>query len=384
MTRIAYVSTYVPQRCGLATYTYHVRKYVAAAKGEAEPDPVLVPVRPEHEPTGDPHLWPMRRDHIADYIAMAERLNQSDVDVVSLQHEFGIFGGEAGAHILHFIRRLRKPLITTFHTVFEKPVPPYASIQREIAERSTELVVMNRKAADLLHRSFHISKAKIRYIPHGTPTPEGIDREEVRRKLGWTDRKVLMTFGLLSRGKGIESLLGVLPEVVQQVPNTLYAIVGQTHPEVWKWEGERYREELLDQIRKLGLGQHVVMIDRYMEEDDLVRHLTACDLYVTPYPGLQQITSGTLAYAVGLGRPVVTTPYVYAVDLLEGCDELFIHPDRKAEWAGTIAALLKNDRLLDEWSRKIYAIGKTMHWAEVGKRYLEVFNEVGSLAHTQV
>lgn len=384
MTRIAYVSTYVPQRCGLATYTYHVRKYVALAKGDARPDPVCVLVRPEHEPMDDPHVWPIRRDHIADYIEMAERLNQSDVDVVSLQHEFGIFGGEAGAHVLHFIRHLRKPLITTFHTVFEQPAPPYAPIQREIAERSTELVVMNRKAADLLHRSFHISKSKIRYIPHGTPTPAGIDRDKVRRKLGWTDRKVLMTFGLLSRGKGIESLLAVLPEVVRQVPNTLYAIVGQTHPEVRKWEGERYREELLDQVRKLGLEQHVTMIDRYMEEDDLIRHLVACDLYVTPYPGLQQITSGTLAYAVGLGRPVVTTPYVYAVDLLEGCDELFIHPDRKAEWAGTIAALLKDDRLLDEWSRKIYAIGKTMHWTEVGKRYLEVFNEVGSLAHTQV
>ncbi|MEK4358220.1 glycosyltransferase family 4 protein [Paenibacillus sp. FSL M7-1455] len=377
MTRVAYVSTYVPKKCGLATFTYHLRQAVHAAKEWRVKDPVIVLHDGETDGSRDPLLWLLRRDSEKDYGKMAHKINHSDIEVVSLQHEFGIFGGEAGRHILHFIRELKKPLVTTFHTVFEHPREPYASIQREIAERSARIVVMNRKAISYLHRSFGIPEDKIVFIPHGTPEPDAERRLTFREQLGWADRKVLMTFGLLGRGKGIELILKVLPEVVKKVPHVLYAIVGQTHPEVKKWEGEKYREELKAMIEENGIGENVVMIDRYMEENDLVRHITACDVYVTPYPGLEQITSGTLAYAVGLGRPVLSTPYCYAQDLLAEEPGLLIPAEDEALWRERIVSLLTNEVMLQDVVRKMKRLGQTMHWPNVGHEYLRLLTEVG-------
>ncbi|GIP10931.1 MAG: glycosyltransferase family 4 protein [Paenibacillus macerans] len=377
MTRVAYVSTYVPKKCGLATFTYHLRQSVNAAKEWKAKDPVVVLHDGEADGPTDPLLWLLRRNCENDYEKMANKINNSDIEVVSLQHEFGIFGGEAGRYILRFIRALNKPLVTTFHTVFEHPREPYAGIQREIAERSARIVVMNRKAISYLNRSFGIPEDKIVFIPHGTPEPDTERRQTFRERLDWSDRKVLMTFGLLSRGKGIELILKVLPEIVKQVPHVLYAIVGQTHPEVKKWEGEKYREELRTMIEDNGIGENVVMIDRYMEENDLVRHITACDVYVTPYPGLEQITSGTLAYAVGLGRPVLSTPYCYAQDLLEGEPDLLIAADAQALWRERIVALLTNEVMLQDVVRKMKRLGQTMHWPNVGSEYHRLFTEVG-------
>ncbi|PYI54292.1 glycosyltransferase family 4 protein [Paenibacillus flagellatus] len=376
MTKIGYVSTYVPQKCGLATYTHHLRQAVHGAKEWRPKDPVVVLTGSDADKGNDPLLWPLPRDREEAYARMARRINQSDIDVVSLQHEFGIFGGDAGAHVLTFVRSLNKPLITTFHTVFEKPPEPYASIQREIAEKSFRIVVMNRKAIDYLHQSFGIPKEKLIFIPHGTPAPDAESRHRVRERLGWGNRKVLMTFGLLSRGKGIELLLNILPDIAKKVPDVLYAIVGQTHPEVKKREGERYREELRKRIESSGMERHTVMLDRYMEESDLVKHMMACDLYVTPYPGMEQITSGTLAYAVGLGRPVLTTPYAYAQDLLADYPELLLPYDSPAAWTDAIVSLLTNDVRLKSWSKKIESLGSGMHWPEVGRRHQQLFAEV--------
>ena len=376
MTKIAFISTYVPQKCGLATYTFNLRQAIPGAKNWRGADPVIVMTDSGEDAGSDPFHWPLPKQDEEAYEKMARRINHSDVDVVSLQHEFGIFGGEAGAYILTLIRHLRKPLITTFHTVFEHPMPPYAAIQREIAERSTKIVVMNRRAIQFLHESFRIPKEKIIFIPHGTPTGDAESRMKFREQLGWEDRKVLMTFGLLSRGKGIELMLKVLPQIARKVPNVLYAIVGQTHPGVMRHEGERYREELSEMIRQLGIDRHTVMINRYLEENDLIKHLISCDVYVTPYPGMQQITSGTLAYAVGLGRPILSTPYCYAQDLLADYPDLLIPYGDEAAWTEKIISLLENDLSLRSWSRKIAAIGRNMHWAEVGKQYQRLFAEV--------
>ncbi|ANS74683.1 glycosyl transferase family 1 [Paenibacillus yonginensis] len=380
MTSIAYISTYVPKKCGLATFTFHLRQAVNAAKDWRAKDPVIVLHDGPADGPGDPLLWVLRRDSEYDYEKMAHKINASDVEVVSLQHEFGIFGGEAGRYLLNLIRHLNKPLVTTFHTVFEHPREPYASIQREIAERSARIVVMNRKAIGYLHRAFGIPEDKIVFIPHGTPEQGLESRQSFRRKLGWADRKVLMTFGLLGRGKGIELILKALPEIVKQVPNVLYAIVGQTHPEVKKREGEQYREELKAMIKQSGIEQNVVMIDQYMEEQDLVRHITACDVYVTPYPGLEQITSGTLAYAVGLGRPVLSTPYCYAQDLLAEEPELLIPADDEKQWEKRIVQLMTNEVQMQEVVRKMKRLGQEMHWPNVGQEYLRLFAEVGKHA----
>ncbi len=202
MTRVAYVSTYVPQKCGLATYTFHLRQAVNNAKGWKGKDPVVVLTENPADRSGDPVLWPLQRNQVEDYAKMARKINGSDIDVVSLQHEFGIFGGEAGAHILTFIQNLKKPLITTFHTVFKKPEPPYASIQREIAEKSAKIIVMNRKAIAYLQEAYGIPKEKnLLYPPRYTRAEFGKKRQHVREQLGWQNRKVLMTFGLLSVAK---------------------------------------------------------------------------------------------------------------------------------------------------------------------------------------
>ncbi|PZD97008.1 glycosyl transferase family 1 [Paenibacillus sambharensis] len=377
MTKIAYIGTYVPQKCGIATYTHHLRQSVRAAKGWTGIDPVIAitPAGWAEEHT-DPALQTLEKEDRDAYRKLAERLNASDAAVVSLQHEFGIFGGEAGSYILDFIEHLEKPLAVTFHTVFEEPQEPYRSIQRQIAERSDLILIMNRQAGAYLERSFHIPRDKIKFVPHGTPEPAPGKREVFREAHGWDGRKVLMTFGLLSRGKGLETIIRALPEVAKEIPDVLYAIVGQTHPEVRKHEGEAYREELKELAQQLGVENHVVMVDRYVEEDELVGYLSACDLYLTPYPGMQQITSGTLAYAVGLGRPVLSTPYAYAKDLLGSHPYLLLPPGEHQVWASRMISILSDDHVLSRWEDKMAKIGESMHWSKSGALHLRLFGQL--------
>ncbi|MFX3619006.1 MAG: glycosyltransferase family 4 protein [Sporolactobacillus sp.] len=375
--QVAYVSTFLPQKCGIATYTYHLRQNVQKAKRDSLNDTVVVIKDPSIQYTEDNFFhWSIRKENREDYIRAAEELNQSDVAVVSLQHEFGIFGGKAGNYVLDFARHLKKPLITTFHTVFKDPKEPYAPVQRELAERSDHLVVMNHKAIQYLTNSFMIPKSKISFIPHGTPIPDMKGREKFRISVGWQNRAVLMTFGFISRNKGIEKVIEALPEVVKKVPNVLYVIAGQTHPNVRKIEGESYRNSLKALVDKLGMQDHVLMIDEFMSDHDLIRYITACDLYITPYPGLDQITSGTLAYAVGLGRPVLTTPYRYAQDLLKGFEELFVDYADLKSWSDKISALLKNHSLWKSYQTKIAQIGNKMSWPQVGREYQQLFSDV--------
>ncbi|MCL1632498.1 glycosyltransferase family 4 protein [Sporolactobacillus sp. CPB3-1] len=374
--QVAYVSTYLPQKCGIATYTYHLRQSVQKAKRDSLSDPVVVIKDKDTMYPNDPFFkWSIEKECREDYIRIAEALNQSSVSVVSLQHEFGIFGGYAGAYILDFVRTLKKPLVTTFHTVFKVPQEPYAPIQHELAERSDKLVVMNHKAVSYLVNSFHIPEDKITFIPHGTPVPDMKKRTDFRSRIGWHDRKVIMTFGFLSRNKGIEAVLHALPDVVRKVPNALYVIIGQTHPNVKRQEGESYRKELQAMIRAHHLENHVQMIDRFMTEQDLVSYITASDLYITPYPGLDQITSGTLAYAIGLERPVLTTPYRYAQDLLRGYEELFVSYSDRNGWIRKMNALLSDDALLASYQAKMAQIGRQMSWPRAGKRYSQLFSE---------
>lgn len=377
--QVAYVSTYLPQKCGIATYTCHLRQNVQKAKKQSLADPVVV-IRDKqiHYPKDRFFRLSIAKDRREDYGRAAKKLNDSDVSVVSLQHEFGIFGGQSGRYVLDFVRQLKKPLVTTFHTVFKKPADPYASIQREIATRSSKIIVMNHQAIDDLSNSFNIPEHKIVFIPHGTPVPDLKERAGLRQAAGWSDRKVVMTFGFLSRNKGIETIVRALPKVIEKVPEVLYVIVGQTHPNVKQTEGESYRNELKAMIREKGLEDHVLMIDRFMSEQDLVRYITACDLYVTPYPGLEQITSGTLAYAVGLGRPVLTTPYRYAQDLLKGHEELFVDYDDLGAWSEKMSTLLSNSSLLQTYQEKISRIGLSMSWPQVGRKYSQIFAQMAA------
>lgn len=372
--QVAYVSTFLPQKCGIATFTYNLRQNVQKARHDALNDTVVVIKDPSVSYKQDSFFkWSIEREKRRDYVKAAEAINASPVAVVSLQHEFGIFGGEAGNYILDFIRHLKKPLVTTFHTVFNKPLPPYEPVQREIAARSDRIVVMNHKAVGYLMHSFAIPKDKIMYIPHGTPIPDLTERSAFRDQLGWSQRAVVMTFGFISRNKGIEQIIRALPEVARKVPNVLYVIAGQTHPNIRKQEGETYRNELETMIDQLGMQDHVLMINQFLSDRDLVRYITASDLYVTPYPGLDQITSGTLAYAVGLGRPVLTTPYRHAQDLLKGLEELFVPYADHAAWSRKMIALLSDHSLWTTYQQKIAHIGMGTSWPQVGRKYHDLF-----------
>ncbi|BBI35312.1 glycosyltransferase family 4 protein [Cohnella abietis] len=377
LPQIAYASTYIPKKCGLATYTHHLREAITHAKGNRAIDPVITLCNPdEYSDYQEPWMLPVIKQNVEDYKMIAEAINQSSVEVVSLQHEFGIFGGEAGSHIIEFLRRVKKPVVTTFHTVFEQPVAPYSDVQKQIAHWSDHLLVMNRKGIGYLHDNFGVPLEKITFIPHGTPVPNRANRANVRQQAGWDNRKVLFTFGLLGRSKGIELILRSLATAVQAVPDLLYVIAGQTHPEVRKHEGEAYREELTALITELGLEHHVQWINRYVPEDELVSLIAACDLYVTPYPGMGQITSGTLAYAAGLGRPILSTPYVYAKDLVQGYDEMLLPYGDAEAWSSKIIELFTYPGMLNSWERVMSEIGRSMHWPQVGAQHLRLFQQV--------
>jgi glycosyltransferase involved in cell wall biosynthesis len=384
-SQIAYISTYVPKKCGLATYTHHLRQAVETAKGGHVPDPVIALCHAEEQAEyTEPWMWPLIQTSFEDYAKLAEMINRSSVDIVSLQHEFGIFGGEAGHYALELVNRIEKPIVTTFHTVFEQVTEPYASVQKLIAQKSRHLIVMNRRAIGYLHDSFGVPLEKISFIPHGTPVPPHSCRSATRRKMGWENRKVLFTFGLLSRSKGIEFALQALSRAIQAVPDLLYVIAGATHPEVRKLEGETYREQLQSLIRQYGLTHHVQMIDRYIPEEDLAALITAADLYLTPYPGMQQITSGTLAYAVGLGRPILSTPYCYARDLVQGHDEMLLPYGDVDAWSAKIIELFSYQGMLERWERIISEIGRSMHWPQVGAQHLRLFEQLISREQAEI
>ncbi|GMA49262.1 hypothetical protein GCM10025857_06190 [Alicyclobacillus contaminans] len=381
MTRVVYVSTYVPKKCGLATYTHHLRQSVQrAAAGTDLRDGVVAMVDSNEDiKRYDESIWFIRRDQLADYERVAKRINQSSVDVVSLQHEFGIFGGTAGEHILAFARALEKPLVTTFHTVFERPASPYREIQRALIQQSAHITVMNRRAVQYLRDAFGVSTDRISYIPHGTPGPSAKPRSELRTALGWQGRRVILTFGLLGPSKGIESILEVLPDVVAKVPDVLYVIAGQTHPEILKHSGEAYRERLQQMVEERNLSQHVQMVNRYMSESDVMDYVSACDLYITPYPGMEQITSGTLAYAVGAGCPVLSTPYAYARDVLRNLESLLIPYGNREQWSRSICRMLTDEAVQEQYRRQIAEIGRGMQWTGVGAEHLALFRRLAAV-----
>ena len=382
--KLLFIGTYPPTRCGIATFTQHLRQGILTSHGLRDANLPVTAILPNGEDIADTpaladkfhHRGAIRKHVVEDYLSLAEKINASDVDVISLQHEFGIFGGEAGEYIVLFLEAVKKPVVTTFHTVFETPVEPYKHVQEEIIKRSDRIVVMNRLAIDYLTRHFPVTPDKIFYVPHGAPTPPDRPRDEIRRMYDMDKRKVLLTFGLLSPGKGIEMLLQVLPEVVKEVPDLLYVIAGQTHPEVKKKFGEQYREQLQQWVKTNHLENNVRFIDRYLSEEELSQLLVSCDLYVTPYPGMQQITSGTLAYAVGLGRPVLTTPYAHARDLLQPFPELLISYDQPNKWREQLIRLLTENGLLAKYEQSFARLGAEMSWPAVGQKFYRLCQDL--------
>jgi glycosyltransferase involved in cell wall biosynthesis len=374
--KIALIGTYPPRKCGIGTFTNNLLKSIAANTEHHDLSSVAHVIAIDK--VGEDHEYPeevmvtMRQNRQRDYVTAARQINFSDADVCILEHEFGIFGGDDGVYILSLIHRLDLPLIVTFHTVLKDPSYTQRSIVEEIGKRAARIIVMSKRAIDFLTDIYNIPREKIDYIEHGVPDFQQVSRAEIIKKYNFENRQVLLTFGLISRNKGIETVINALPEVVKEFPELLYIISGKTHPEVIKHSGEEYRNFLQRLVKQYGIERNVFFNNAFLTEKQIFEYLNASDIYITPYLNEAQITSGTLAYAVGAGSAVVSTPYWHAQELLdEGRGRLFDFKD-SSQLSQILMELLSEEKKLNELRERAYEYGKKIRWPIIGKQYLSL------------
>jgi glycosyltransferase involved in cell wall biosynthesis len=380
--KIAYISTYPPRECGLATFNNNLMRAVSAnfpnRKSLSEGGFVVALNDSEdmHEYEYPEEVkYIIRQNHQKDYIRAANYINTSTADVCIMEHEFGIYGGESGIYILPLINRLEKPLISILHTILREPSYVQRIIIREIAEQSSKIIVMSKRAVEFLTTIYEIPIEKIQIIEHGVPDVEAPEDNPVKNLSQFKNHRVLLTFGLISRNKGLETVIQALPKIVEKNPDVVYVILGNTHPGVIKNSGEEYRDSLKSLAAKLGVSKNLAFINKFVSEEELVNYLTACEVYVTPYLNEAQITSGTLSYAVGSGAAVVSTPYWHAQELLDhNRGRLFDFKDSEA-LADIVNELLAQDRILQELKDNAYEYGLHLRWPVVGAEFIRVAQE---------
>ncbi|PTS72991.1 glycosyl transferase family 1 [Sphingomonas sp. HMWF008] len=368
---LALIGNFLPRKCGLATYTTDT---FTALKGRFPNLTIDVYAMDDHPGLYDypPEVTRSIPDQDRGaYLDAARAIEASGAQAVWLQHEYGIFGGAAGEHILALLDRVSIPVIVTLHTVLEKPDADQRRVMEGLLRRCARVIVMAERGREILERVYGASGRNIVMIPHGVPDRAFVDPDSLKSRFGWDGRKVVLTFGLLAPGKGIEVMIEALPAIVAQNPNVLYAVLGATHPNLVKHEGEKYRDGLKALAADLGVGDNVAFIDAFLEHDELIDYLQAADIYATPYLNPAQITSGTLSYAVGVGKAVVSTPYVHATEILGDGHGVLVDFGDSAAFAREINALLGSDRNRLKLSERAYARGRTMIWprlAEVAMR----------------
>jgi glycosyltransferase involved in cell wall biosynthesis len=370
--KVALVGTYPPRRCGIATFTRDLER--AMGKADERVTPVILAVT---DPGGK-HEYPetvkyeIRQAIKGDYARAAEFVNYDNVGLVSVQHEYGIFGGDDGAYILDFLSTLRVPAMVTLHTVLKSPSPSQRSIVQQLSKRSAGLIVLSRIAAELLQSSYAIDAEQIHMIPHGIPQMQPVDRELLKSDFGVSERRMLLTFGLLGPSKGVETVIRALPALLERFPDIVYFVVGATHPSIVKRHGEAYRSTLEQQAEKLGVRDHVVFHNQFVTTEDLCRYLQAADIFISPYLNEAQVTSGALSYAMGAGCAAVSTPYWHAQELLsDGRGRLFPFGDSK-ELSATLEALLQSPEELARVRQAAYEFTRSMVWPQVGKAHLDL------------
>lgn len=376
--KVAFISSYLPKKCGIATFTSDLISNMQLAGG-TKFQPVVFAIDSGNQPDyNEPVEFTITKESQYDYIAAADYMNSSDIDVVSLQHEFGLFGGPGGSYINLLLKRLNKPVVTTLHTILEKPAAEYFDSLIDVCSLSDSVVVMNTRGIRMLREIYSVPESKIKLIPHGIPDLPFTSSHGHKKKLGLSGRKTILTFGLLSRNKGIEVMLKASPTIVKAEPSVLYIVLGATHPEVRRLEGQSYENALERMVTDLGLEKNVVFHNRFVNDDELFEFLGAADVYVTPYLHKEQLTSGTLAFAVGTGRAVVSTGYWAAEELLaEGRGKLVRFND-SAHIARSIVEIFGNDSLFFNMKRQAYNYGRSMTWPKIGQAYRQFFDTVAS------
>ena len=372
---VALIGSYLPRQCGIATFTADLAGAILENEPAIDCSIAAMNDRAERYEYPDVVKFQISQDNLSEYRRAANFLNLRDPDAVCLQHEFGIFGGQRGSFIIELTRNLKVPLVTTFHTVLKDPLPEELKITTQLCEQSDHLVVMSERGADFLRDIYKVPASKLTLIHHGIPDVPFLDPDPIKRKVAADDQIVILTFGLLSPGKGIEFMIDALPEIVGAHPEVLYFVVGATHPHCKAESGEDYRLSLHRRAKELGVGDNIVFHDRFLERDELLEIILAADIYVTPYLNEAQIVSGTLAYAVGAGKAVVSTPYWHAQEMLaEGRGRLVPFADSKA-LAHEIKQLLDYPEERLKLRRAAYEYARPMVMKQMGFHYLKLFSQ---------
>jgi glycosyltransferase involved in cell wall biosynthesis len=373
ISRIAFIGNYLPRQCGIATFTTDLCEAVASAYRETTC--IALPVNDIED--GYPYPARVRFEliekDIHSYTRAADFLNINNVDLVCLQFEYGIFGGKSGSHILTLLRNLRMPIVTTLHTILDSPTPDQRLVLEEVAALSDRLVVMSKRGSEYLQNIYHVSPEKIDLIPHGIPDVPFVDPSFNKDLFGVDGKTVLLSFGLLSANKGIETVISAMPEIVARYPDSVYIVVGATHPHVIKHEGETYRLSLQWLAQQKGVESHVIFYNRFVSLEELVKFIGAADIYITPYLNEAQIVSGTLAYTLGAGKAVISTPYWYAQEMLADKRGVIVPFRDPAALAEQVMNLLGNEAERHAMRKRAYMFGRAMIWPEVAKRYMESF-----------
>ncbi|HBF34266.1 TPA: glycosyl transferase family 1 [Candidatus Sumerlaeota bacterium] len=373
LNRIAFIGNYLPRQCGIATFTTDLCEAIAIAS----PDTTCIALPVNDIESG--YAYPARvrfeltEKDIDSYRRAADFLNINNVDLVCLQFEYGIFGGRVGSHILALLRELRMPIVTTLHTILREPDADQRRVFNQVAALSDRLVVMSHRGADFLQEIYQIEPDKIDFIPHGIPDVPFVDPSFHKDMFGVEGKTVLLSFGLLSPSKGIETVIAALPAILARYPDVVYIVVGETHPHVKRHDGESYRLSLQWLAQEKGVEGNVIFYNRFVSLEELIEFISAADIYITPYLNVQQITSGTLAYTLGAGKAIISTPYWYAEEMLAEERGALVPFNDPAALADQVIDLLANEAKRHAMRKRAYMFGRAMIWPEVAHRYMESF-----------
>ncbi|MGB8591989.1 MAG: glycosyltransferase family 4 protein, partial [Candidatus Acidiferrales bacterium] len=375
-SRVAIIGNYLPRKCGIATFTTDLCDAIHAEYAATEL--LALPVNDTQEGYSYPARirFELSQDDLASYHQAADFLNFSNIDLVCVQHEYGIFGGPAGAHILELLRRLQMPIVTTLHTVLREPNSDQRIVMEEIAALSDRLIVMSRQSSEILQEVFHVPISKIDLIPHGIPDLPFTDPNFYKDGFGTEGKDVLLTFGLLSPNKGIENVIQALPSILARHSNVVYMISGVTHPHVLRNEGEKYRLYLQKLARDLGVEANVIFRNRFVSPKELVELIGAADIYITPYKHKGQVVSGTLAYALSAGKAIISTPYLHAIELLDEERGVLVPFDDPEAIAAKAIELLDNGTARHAMRKRAYLYTRDMVWDRVAQQYMGSFERV--------
>ncbi|MFA9377449.1 MAG: glycosyltransferase family 4 protein [Lachnotalea sp.] len=370
---VAFLSTYPPRECGLATFTQDL---ITAIDMYGTIDTNIVAINDTKKYKYDKKvISKMEQYEQVDYLKTAQKLNNSNIDLLVIEHEFGIYGGEYGGYILDLVKNIKIPMVTTFHTVLSEPNLKQRFIINTLGKESTKVVTMAHNTKDILRTVYGIDPQKIEVIHHGVPKIQVQTCEVLKKKLGYENKKIISTFGLIGPGKGIELGIEAIAKVVKEDANVLYLILGQTHPAL-KEEGNAYRNKLEELVEQLGLNENVKFINKYLSKEEIIQYLQLSDIYMTPYLGKDQAVSGTLAYAVGYGKAIVSTPYLYAKEMLGDGRGLLAEFNDADSLARCIKYILQNPTKKAKMERDTIRIGRTMYWDKIAQQYIKVFSDI--------